>query len=87
MRVDTRKLEMPGTPVSLVAFVNAPEGGKVSGRFSNGRSMAHTTIIKQHIPHFMLLNGATSTITDTVKLFFGSLSKTLCDYLISSALD
>ena len=28
MRVDDPKLEMPGTPVSLFAFVNAPEGGE-----------------------------------------------------------
>ena len=28
MRVDDPKPEMPGTPVILVAFVNAPEGGE-----------------------------------------------------------
>ena len=41
MRVDDPKLEMPGTPVSLVAFVSTPEGGE-DAYLQWGASVAET---------------------------------------------
>ena len=41
MRVDDPKLEMPGTPVILVAFVSTPEGARTP-IFSGGLSVAAT---------------------------------------------